>query len=160
MPRGGSVAGVLILNGSASPAGWTACASDGFAQVAEAPIASDGSFRIDDLHPGGWQVSVFEPGERYHATGGSLRTERVPEPVLEVIAGKTVAYQHSTTLKKSARLEGRLLIDGDAPGTRSREDSALPGWVLFLCCAGGKRVTVRASIRNPRYPWRFCACHE
>ncbi|MFT4541373.1 MAG: RNA polymerase sigma-70 factor (ECF subfamily) [Planctomycetota bacterium] len=116
MPRSGSIDGLLIMDGSTSPAGWTARASDGMAQIAEAPISADGSFRMDHLHAGAWQISVFEPGKRFYEAGGRLRTERVPEPVVDIVPGRTVEYQHRATLKKSARLEGRLSVNAVAPG--------------------------------------------
>jgi hypothetical protein len=114
LPRGGSVAGRLVLANGASPAGWTARASDALASIAEAPVALDGTFVFEDLHEGGWQVRVFEPGQRYYP--GSMLTSRTPEPDVEVVAGRTVEYVHATGARASASLHGRLWIDGAPAG--------------------------------------------
>lgn len=116
LPRGGAIAGRLVLEGGRSTAGWTARASDGLAQVAEAAVGSDGSFSFEDLHAGGWQVRVFEPGGRYYLSGGRVITERVPVPDIEVVAGRTVEYEHVSAPRKSARLVGRVRVDGAPPG--------------------------------------------
>ncbi|MGE3175753.1 MAG: sigma-70 family RNA polymerase sigma factor [Planctomycetota bacterium] len=116
LPAGGAIDGVLELQRDVSPRGWIAYASDGLAEIATAPVGGDGAFRFDHLHPGGWQVRVFEPGKRGPRGGGRMRTERVVEPDVEVVAGRSVAYRHDARPRASARLLGRLLVDGRAPG--------------------------------------------
>ncbi|MCP3920539.1 MAG: sigma-70 family RNA polymerase sigma factor [bacterium] len=116
LPPGGAIAGRLILEGGGSPTGWTAYAADGRAQVAEAPVGEDGAFRFDELHAGGWQVRVFEPGRRYSPVGGRVRTDRTVVPDVEVAAGRTVEYEHVAVARAAARLAGRLWVDGAAPG--------------------------------------------
>jgi RNA polymerase sigma factor (sigma-70 family) len=114
LPRGGAVAGRLVLEGSASPTGWTIYASDALARIVRAPVASDGTFELRELHAGGWQVRAFEPGRPYFP--GRMRTSRVPEPDVEVVASATVAYEHTSSARASARLSGRFWIDGAPPG--------------------------------------------
>jgi RNA polymerase sigma factor (sigma-70 family) len=125
LPPGGSIAGRLVLEDRQSGAGWTAWASDGLAQVAEAPVRADGTFELHDLHAGGWQIRLFEPGRRFFPGGGRVRTEREPVPDVEVLTGQTVAYEHYTAVRERALLHGHLSVDGAPPGP----------W----------RVTVRAS---------------
>jgi RNA polymerase sigma-70 factor (ECF subfamily) len=124
LPPGGSVAGKLVLEDGRSGAGWTAYASDGLAEVAEAPVRPDGTFELDGLHAGGWQIRLFEPGRRYLG-GGRLRTERVPVPDVQVIAEEQVSYEHRTRASASARLRGRLSLDGAPPGA----------WRVIVCTA-------------------------
>jgi len=116
LPRGGAIAGRLELDGPTSPLGWTMHASDGRAGTAEAAVATDGSFRFEALHPGGWQVRAFEPGRRYWPSGGRLRSEREPEPDVVVEAGRTTEYVHVTRVRETARLCGELLLDGRPAG--------------------------------------------
>lgn len=116
LPAGGAIAGRLVLEDGASPVGWTACASDGLAEVAAAPVGPDGLFRFGELHAGAWQVRVFEPDQRYPCGGGRMRTDRAPEPDVVVVAGRTSEYEHVAGARASARLMGRLWIDGAPPG--------------------------------------------
>jgi hypothetical protein len=115
LPRGGTIAGHVVLDGPGSAYGWTAYASDSLAEVAHAEAAEDGSFRFENLHSGPWQVRVFEPGRRFYP-GGRMRTERVPEPDVQVVAGSIAEYEHRSQRIDRARLRGRLAIDGAAPG--------------------------------------------
>jgi RNA polymerase sigma-70 factor (ECF subfamily) len=115
LPVGGAIAGMLVLDGVGSTLGFTARASDGLAEVAHAEVAEDGTFRFERLHAGPWQVRVFEPGRRFYA-GGNMRTERVPEPDVHVVAAETVQYEHRVRALESARLRGQLTIDGAPPG--------------------------------------------
>jgi hypothetical protein len=89
-------------------------ASDGLAQVAQVPVAPDGTFDLEQLHAGGWQLRALEPGARYYP--GQMLTSRVPEPDVEVLEGQIVRYEHTTRVRESARLSGRLWIDGAPPG--------------------------------------------
>lgn len=116
LPRSGAIAGRLVLQDGASPLGWTAWASDGLAQETSAPVEADGTFELADLHPGGWQVRVFELGRRHYTGGGRMVTEREPVPDVEVVAGRTVAYEHVAHHRASARLAGQLTLDGAPPG--------------------------------------------
>ncbi|HEX6881778.1 MAG TPA: sigma-70 family RNA polymerase sigma factor [Planctomycetota bacterium] len=116
LPRGGAIAGRLVLEDGVSPAGWTMWASDGLAEEASAAVAADGTFELASLHPGGWQVRAFEPGKRHYLGGGRMATEREPVPDVEVVAGRTVAYEHRSGRRASARLAGRLTLDGAPAG--------------------------------------------
>jgi RNA polymerase sigma-70 factor (ECF subfamily) len=115
LPRGGAVAGELVLDGAGSVHGWTARASDGLAEVVHTLVGEDGTFRFERLHAGPWQVRVFEPGERLGARA-ETRTERIPIADVHVIAGETVEYEHRAAATEHAQLTGRLTIDGAPPG--------------------------------------------
>ena len=114
LPPAGAIAGRLVLADEASAAGWTMRACDGMAQVVEARVASDGSFRLEALHAGGWQLRAFEPGRSYYP--GRMLTERVPEPDIEVLAGRSVEFEYRAHARENARLAGRLWIDGEPAG--------------------------------------------
>jgi RNA polymerase sigma factor (sigma-70 family) len=116
LERGGSIAGRLTLEGGRSPAGWTMVASDALAETADAQVAPDGSFHLDHLHAGGWQIQAFEPGLRYFRAGGKLLTKRVPELNVQVETGRTTDYGHASRPRENARLRGQLWIDGAPPG--------------------------------------------
>lgn len=115
LPESGSIAGRLELHGEASPLGWTLRACDGMARLVEAKAAADGSFRFEHLHSGGWQVRAFEPSASFYP-GGNMVTERVPEPDVEVVAGRAVEYVHETRERAAAHLSGRIEIDGAPAG--------------------------------------------
>jgi hypothetical protein len=116
LPPSGTIAGRLVLPRALSPSGWTAWASDGLAEHARASVAADGAFEFTNLHPGGWQVRVFEPGQRFYPEGGRIVTERVPIYDVEVEAGRTSTVVHTAEPRARARLSGRLWIDGEPPG--------------------------------------------
>ena len=140
LPRGGAIAGRLVLADGVSPAGWTAWASDGLAEVTSAPVSPDGTFALANLHPGGWQVRVFEPGRRFHPDGGRIVTERMPVPDVEVVAGETVAYRHDAHVRTRARLAGQLSIDGTVPG---------PAWVVVETSTPQASITSYETTLDP-----------
>ncbi len=140
LPQGGAIAGRLVLEAGASPAGWTAWASDGLAGLASAPVGPDGAFELANLHAGGWQVRVFEPGRRHYPDGGRMLTEREPVADVEVVAGRTVAYERAARVRACARLAGRLWIDGAAPGA---------GWVIVRTATPQSSITSHETTLDP-----------
>ena len=154
LPESGEILGRLILDDETSPLGWIVRASDGMVGLAEAKVDADGSFRLADLHAGGWQVRAFEPGRSYTASGGRLRTDRRPEPDVTVIAGRSIEYRHETRRRNAARLFGQLLIDGEPPGAwvvrvrTSTPQAAITSHNLTLDADGRFRVTLEPDQRT------------
>ncbi len=115
LPRAGTLVGRLVLEEGGEPRGFLVRVADGLAQVASSSVAPDGSFRFEHLHPGPWQVRVFEPDARFYHHAG-LATEAPFVPDVEVLAGETVDYELRFRARPQARLLGHLLLDGVAPG--------------------------------------------
>lgn len=114
LPESGSLAGQLLLPPGCSPEGWTVWASDGLAGLASAPVSREGRFRLDHLHPGAWQMRAFEPGRTCWI--GEELTARAAAPDIEVVAGETTRHELRAGPRASARLRGRLWIDGQPAG--------------------------------------------
>src|SRR5262245_27466641 len=154
LPLGGSLAGTLVLPSGRSRAGWTAVASDGLAQAAETTVRADGAFVLHHLHAGGWQVRVFEPGQRFHASGGRMCTVRAPVPDVEVVAGSTVAYEHRTEVRASARLLGSLRIDGEPAGPwrvsvrTATPQAAIQSYSTTLDPQGSFEITLEPGLKT------------
>jgi len=152
LPPGGTLVGRLVIGQDLSPAGWTALASDARAEVAQVPVARDGTFRFESLHAGGWQVRVLEPGKSYYP--GSMRTDRVPVPDVQITAGAVTEYEHRTALRKGAVLEGRLWIDGAPPGPwiatvrTSTPQSAITSYEATLDPDGRFEVLLEPDLRT------------
>jgi RNA polymerase sigma-70 factor (ECF subfamily) len=116
LPSSGAIAGHLVLDDGSSTVGWTAWATDGHADCRSAAVGANGTFHLENLGPGGWQVRVFEPGKRHYPDGGRVYTDRVPVADVEVVAGRTVAYEHVARRQEAARLRGRVTFDGRPTG--------------------------------------------
>lgn len=115
LPGTGSIAGWVLVDPGRSPAGLLVGASCGDGRVASARAGADGSFCIDGLAPGAWQVRALArdlaPEEEARALlGEGVRMAGEPRWDVLLAAGERARFDLDLRSAALARVEGRLAL--------------------------------------------------
>jgi RNA polymerase sigma factor (sigma-70 family) len=150
LDAGGALEGRVLVHAGESAAGRLVGATNGDGFLRSARTLADGSYRIEQLAPGSWQVGALEQeasaatwsrleggngGEGEQGPGAPPRISREPEWSAKVFAGRSTHFDLDLTQPTLAVLAGTLLLDGASPGPwavalRSLEGAA-PGRPLY-----------------------------
>ncbi|MCC6406465.1 MAG: carboxypeptidase regulatory-like domain-containing protein, partial [Planctomycetes bacterium] len=139
------LAGSIALRSGARPAGWRIHASDAHGTERSVEVGDDGTYRLDDLFAGSWEVRAAPPGARLRGNGWVPRDDLRRAPDVELAGGG------------SARLD--LVVD-DAPielvGELAIRGAELGAWELILVAPGTshqrQRIGTDGRFRVPVEP--------
>ena len=116
---GGAIEGMLRMEDGKDPAGTIVGASCGDAGIRTVRVESDGRFHFDHLRPGPWLVRTTPQEVPWgHFLTGDCQDGLLPvEWDCEVVEGHTASFDIDLA-STTARLAGRLMMGGAAPGPR------------------------------------------
>ena len=142
LTQGGTLEGLVVADGDASPAGTIVGISraDGHAQSQR--VGPDGRYRFEHLAPGGWVVRRLQNDQN---TGGTTQTTTrgtfTPKWDCRVREGAVTKHDLNAGGLSRARLEGLILVGG----------KPAKGWrVQLLSSTGGLVRTGAGGIRLER----------